>query len=253
MKISIRALHLITCSLFVRSRSFATLRNQDRLHSKVRTPRAGLNDRFSAPSISQPSILDVARPLMNAAVNFERAGSIVVSLSGSNSENFKGGSQLINTARDLEDAGALSRMRPGIFMEEPQLKLRASAEALVEASTCLHCPPLSEAGRQMALCGEELGRIERSLEISGIALERAGAAVNEGCVLLRDMQATNPSAQKVKDKVEKAGWMSGFGADLVKVNGEWNDAIASLELAGLELEKAGEILKKCRVAKSIRG
>uniref|UniRef100_A0A7S2MMC4 Uncharacterized protein n=1 Tax=Octactis speculum TaxID=3111310 RepID=A0A7S2MMC4_9STRA len=238
---------LVTCSLFAGGWGYIhPLRDKSGV---ARVVRSALNDRFASPSVSQPSILDVARPLMNAAVHFERAGSIVVSLSADDSKNFKGGSQLINVARDLEDAGALSRMRPGIFMEEPQLKLRASSEALVEAAVGLCCPPFADAGMQMMLCGEELGRDGSSLQVSGTALKEAGVAICEGCAILRDMQASGLSTGKVGDNEKKSGWMSGFGADLVKVEGGWTDAIASLELAGGELKNAGEVLKSCRVAK----
>ena len=55
------------------------------------------SERFGVPGAAaeQPSILDVSRPLMDAAKILERAGTMVVSISGDDRVTFDGGTQLV--------------------------------------------------------------------------------------------------------------------------------------------------------------
>lgn len=73
---------------------------------------------------AQPSILEVARPLMDSAKALEACGISVIGLASGDQDLFQGGSSIVNVARDLEDAGSLARMRPGIFAEGCYLKIR---------------------------------------------------------------------------------------------------------------------------------
>ena len=103
-------------------------------------------DRFAAPEpVGELSILDVARPVMDAAKSLETAGTIICSFAGDDQPTFYMGTQLVNTARDLEDAGALGRSRPGLFGDEAMLKLRASGEALTEAAKFRKVTALADA------------------------------------------------------------------------------------------------------------
>lgn len=194
----------------------------------------------------QPSILDVARPLMDAAVALERAGTLVVSLAGDDRSLFDGGTQLVNAARDLEDAGAMSRMRPGLFAEEPALKLRGCGEALRSAASFLEISSLDVGGQNIEYCGEELGRYDQKM--SGSNLSLAGKAIIDASLECRSLQ----SPETPEDPDER-GWLSSMTFKMVgAATGTWMDAADDVSIAGQCLVKAGDILSSCRVAKKMR-
>jgi len=52
--------------------------------------------------------------------------------------------------------------RPGLFAEEPQLKIRAAGEALQTAGELLQEESLVEGGQLTQRCGEDLGRGDKA-------------------------------------------------------------------------------------------
>jgi len=193
----------------------------------------------------QPSILDVARPLMDAAIALERAGTTMVSLAGDDRALFDGGTQLVNAARDLEDAGAMARMRPGLFAEEPALKLRGCGEAFQSAATALGVASFQVGGENMGWCGEELGRFDQST--SGSRLSAAGKAIVDASAACRTLQSSSPPENSKEDG---GGWLASMTFKMVgAATGTWDDAADDVSVAGRCLETAGTVLSTCRVAR----
>lgn len=218
---------------------------------------------FAAPEpIGELSVLDVARPLMDAAKALEQAGMTICSFAGDKQEVFYMGTALVNTARDLEDAGALGRSRPGIFGDEAMLKLRSSGEALTDASKYVDFDAFEVAGTCLNACGEELGRNNK--QTSAKELTEAGEALISASLTCRKMQLpiASSTAQRSglldgifggedkKSSGSDAGFLAGITKSLIGgPSGTWVDAADDISKAGNELRKAGGILGTCRVAK----
>ena len=199
---------------------------------------------------------------MDAAKALEQAGMTICSFSGDKQEVFYIGTALVNTARDLEDAGALGRSRPGIFGDEAMLKLRSSGEALTDASKYVDFDAFAVAGMCLSTCGEELGR--KNQRMSAKELTEAGEALISASVTCREMQLPIASSTAKRggllefffggEDKKSSGPDVGFLASITKSLiggpiGTWVDAADGISKAGNELLKAGDILGTCRVAK----
>lgn len=215
-------------------------------------------DRFSNPPDSNPtpSILEVGRPLLDAGKALEKAGSSVVSFSNNDKSVFDGGNQLLNAARDLEDAGALGRMRPGLFSDMGVLKVRSAGGALREAAKSLRIEFLDAAGRELEGCGEELGRYNqvtagKALSLSGNHLVEASNAFRAG----NSEDSTKNTFSNFPRAQKKSDWLPGATALAYKLFdsnpgwSSWEVAANDVREAGKSLQIAGEILSKCRASK----
>ena len=103
------------CGVFINQEEYKEALYGEKIHRQALSPSAvGAHVTLDC---SRPS-LQVGRPLMEAAKALLEAGFTVVGLSGDNPETFAAGNALLNAAHDLEDAGALGRMRPGLFSDQ---------------------------------------------------------------------------------------------------------------------------------------